>query len=484
MDNGLWNSAASTEFVLQTLGSNKRRYVVQRGNSKHWHQLDLVLVRRKPIASVSFSRTFHSADGDTDHFLVLTAVQIPKQKRVKRKGKPKLNTVNMKRAENLEVFRESVEHGMADCNHSDVDSSWLTLKTVMYNSAKKAFGTQKKFQEDWMAENFDVLEPAISAKHTAYRAYNARATRLTSANLKVAQRRLRSVTRSCANDYWNKLCDEMQKAADTGNLRELYSGINKAVGPKPRKVCPLESKEGTAITDTNEQLLRWVEHYSELYGEPRQISDIALMSTPKYKTLTDLDDMPTLLELRDAMRSTASGRAPGADGIPADLLKCDASLETHLYNLLCLCWREKAFPSEMKDATITTLYKQKGDKGDCNNNRGISLMSVTGKICARVVLPRLQKIAEQIYPESQCGFRKSRSTVDMIFSVRKIQEKCREQSRPLHMAFVDFTKAFDMVSRDGLFAILQRLGCPPTLLALTRSLHDNMEATVNFEGST
>ena len=72
--------------------------------------------------------------------------------------------------------------------------------------------------------------------------------------------------------------------------------------------------------------------------------------------------------------------------------------------------------------------KNKGDHGDCNNYRGISLLSVVGKVFARVIAVRLQKkLAERIYPESQCGFRSKRSTIDMIFSVRQLQEKCREQ---------------------------------------------------------
>ena len=72
----------------------------------------------------------------------------------------------------------------------------------------------------------------------------------------------------------------------------------------------------------------------------------------------------------------------------------------------------------MRDAKIVTLFKNKGDRSDCNNYRGISLLSVVGKVFARVVLARLQILADRIYPESQCGFRSGRSTVDMIFSVR------------------------------------------------------------------
>ena len=67
----------------------------------------------------------------------------------------------------------------------------------------------------------------------------------------------------------------------------------------------------------------------------------------------------------------------------------------------------------MRDAKIVTLFKNKGDRSDCNNFRGISLLSVVGKVFAQVVLARLQILADRIYPESQRDFRSGRSTVDM-----------------------------------------------------------------------
>lgn len=110
---------------------------------------------------------------------------------------------------------------------------------------------------------------------------------------------------------------------------------------------------------------------------------------------------------------------------------------------------------------IITLYKKKGDRSDCNNYREISLLSVVGKVNTRILLTRLQKLVKRVYPESQCGFRAEKSTVDMIFSLRQLQEKCREQQMPLYVAFIDLTKAFDLVSRDGLFKALKKIGCPP-----------------------
>ena len=72
----------------------------------------------------------------------------------------------------------------------------------------------------------------------------------------------------------------------------------------------------------------------------------------------------------------------------------------------------------------------------------------------------------------------------MIFSLRQLQEKCREQGKSLYVAFIDLTKAFDLLSRDGLFKILAKISCPPTLLSIIKSFHDDMMGTVLYDGAT
>lgn len=98
------------------------------------------------------------------------------------------------------------------------------------------------------------------------------------------------------------------------------------------------------------------------------------------------------------------------------------------------------------DANIVTLYKKKGGHADCNNYRGIPLLSLTSKIFAHIILSQLQIIAECILPESQCGICAGRATIDTVFCVCQLQEKYIEQARPLYMVFVDLTMAFDYES--------------------------------------
>ena len=119
-------------------------------------------------------------------------------------------------------------------------------------------------------------------------------------------------------------------------------------------------------------------------------------------------------------------------------------------------------PQDLRDAVIVSLYKNKGVKPDCSNYRGITLLSVAGKILARVLDKLIPTIAEENLSESQCGFRENRGTTDMIFVLHQLQVKCRKQNMGLYAAFIDLTKAFSTVSRDELWKVQLKLGCPPS----------------------
>ena len=76
-------------------------------------------------------------------------------------------------------------------------------------------------------------------------------------------------------------------------------------------------------------------------------------------------------------------------------------------------------------------------------------------------------------------FSKFLRSVDMIFTVRQLQEKCREQKRGLYITFVGLVKAFDTVHRDGLRKIMAKFGCPENIVRL---FHNGKEARVKDNG--
>ena len=75
-----------------------------------------------------------------------------------------------------------------------------------------------------------------------------------------------------------------------------------------------------------------------------------------------------------------------------------------------------------------------------------------------------------------------RGTIFMIFTTRRLQEKCQEQIIDLYMTFVDLTKAFDIVSRDGLWKIMAKVGCLPRFTAMVRKFYDGMQSLVQNSG--
>ena len=171
--------------------------------------------------------------------------------------------------------------------------------------------------------------------------------------LRSARSSVQETARQCANEYWTELSDKIQTASASGNIRGMYEGIIEAIS----KTAPLKSASGEKITDKHQQLERWVKHYSELYATENVVSAQVLDAIDDLPVMEELDSVPTLEDLSKAVNSLSSGRAPGSDGIPPDLIKhCKTTLLQPLHKLLCQCWHERSIPQDMRDSKIITLY--------------------------------------------------------------------------------------------------------------------------------
>jgi hypothetical protein len=232
------------------------------------------------------------------------------------------------------------------------------------------------------------------------------------------------------------------------------------------------------LTEPDSIRARWVDHFSGLLNVPSEV-DMSVLDRLEQRPVVHALDAPiSMAEVVKACQQQKNSKAPGGDGIPADVWKYGPEeLQGQLLLVLNQAWREGAVPQAWKDARICSLYK-KGDRADPGNYRGIALLVTAGKILTRVIVNRLVECFDYLVPESQCGFRRGRSTVDMMFSVRQLQEKCREQRQPLFSCFVDLTKAYDTVHRGLLWQVLAKFGVPPSMLSVIKDLHEGMKAVL------
>ena len=205
---------------------------------------------------------------------------------------------------------------------ANAQDRWEHFRDAVFNTTMSTFGKTTSKSTDRFQAHSEEMTPVIEAKRNALTAYKANPSDQNLQILRAARSKVQQRARQCANDYWLQLCSQIQITADTRNIKAMYDGIKKALGPTQKKTAPLKSATGEVIQDREQQMERWVEHYTELYARENVVTEDALNAIECLPELEELDREPTIDEVSEALDSLASGKAPGKDGIPAEVLKC------------------------------------------------------------------------------------------------------------------------------------------------------------------
>jgi DNA-binding FrmR family transcriptional regulator len=124
-------------------------------------------------------------------------------------------------------------------------------------------------------------------------------------------------------------------------------------------------------------------------------------------------------------------------------------------------------PDQWKESIIVSVYK-KGNKSDCSNYHGMSLLSASCNIFSNILLSVLSPYIDEITEDHQCGFRCNRSTTDQIFCIHQILEKKRDYNEIVHQLVIHFKKACNSVMREVLYNILIKFGVHMKLVMLIK----------------
>ena len=199
------------------------------------------------------------------------------------------------------------------------------------------------------------------------------------------------------------------------------------------------------LTNQGSILEHWSEHYQTLFSTTCTVQDVATDCISKQPVITMLDVPPLLEETVKAIGQLKSNKATGVDGIPPEVwINGGLRLHAKFHECLVSCWEWGVVPQDFHDTVIITLYKNKGKNLTGSIYHGITQLSITEKILARLLLSRLvPAIVEQYLKylsESQSGLRPHWGTIDMIFALRQIQEKCWEQNKGLYLLSLTWLK--------------------------------------------
>ena len=119
---------------------------------------------------------------------------------------------------------------------------------------------------------------------------------------------------------------------------------------------------------------------------------------------------------------------------------------------------------------VVPIWKGKGDRENCNNYHGKTLLSVPGKVLAHLLLSRLRTHLLKHHRPEQSGFTPGKSTTDRIIVLRVLVEHQPEFRQEVLAAYVNLKKAFDSVHQETLWDLVQLRGIPARIIGLLTGL--------------
>ena len=477
------------------------------------HMIDYVLISAKYRSSILDTRVYRGVHHQSDHELVVSTLRFKiKAKRRRCHHTPPRQTKYLPR-DIVSTFHLSLADAYNSHHTTPVSPSpsslddndvWSSFKVALQDASAQLPFLPRQKEADWITD--EVKNLSRRKKEAWLRLRDTSSSDDDGRSIALAEyRRFRRLTKVAAekarNAWWSAKAVEAENKAKLSQqlgrggslIKDLRLLKNQTFKPSSSNLL---AKDKSILSSDTDKLQRWAEHFADVSNcctsvsqfDPEALPDITA-ATPSYRFQfpddEDLSQPITEEEIQEAVGQLRDGRAPGADGISAELLKLGgAETIRWLNSLFNSIWNSESIPSDWLNHLIIPLHK-KGSRSECDNYRGIALLSIPSKVFARILLNRIKPRAEVLLRENQCGFRKGRGCTDQLFSLRVLMEKAREYHHPVYICFVDLRKVYDSVHRSTLWSVLEHCyHLPPKFLTIIKALHENTSAAVRPYGKT
>lgn len=267
---------------------------------------------------------------------------------------------------------------------------------------------------------------------------------------------------------WEKFGQKLEEHSKD-NQKLFYRAVKNLRGRKTVDMSTVKNVQGETLTNDADVMRRWREYFQELLFVTDSEENVE-----ENESATETEESKetfTLADITEAIQSLKNGKAPGHDTITSEMLKNMGRNGTEM--LLCVCnraWTDEEIPEDWQRGIILPIYKS-GDRRECSNYRGITLLSTALKIYEKMIEKKLKLHIEPTIEEAQSGFRVGRSVHDHIFTVKQIIEKTHLSKTKAYFAFIDLEKAFDRVNRKRMWDILVERGVNKKLIQAIKSIY-------------
>ena len=290
---------------------------------------------------------------------------------------------------------------------------------------------------------------------------------------------IRESKRKVDEDFGSRLSQKFEE-----NKKLYWKEVERERGGRKVMSSKVRDEDGRLVKESRAVRERWREYFEGLMSmKNRERAVITCMGMERGGGKLQVQGPIKRRDVRRAIGRLKMGKAAGIDGITAEMLKFGGEVVIDWMHLICnSAWEQGVVPEEWMRAIMVPVYKGKGCKDECSSYRGISLLSIPGKVYGRIIIERVMNITESRISNEQGGFRKGRGCVDQIFTVKGMAEKYLMKDRKLYAAFMDLEKAYDKVDWDALWEVLKIYGVGGQLLQGIKAFYQNASACVRIDG--
>jgi hypothetical protein len=206
--------------------------------------------------------------------------------------------------------------------------------------------------------------------------------------------------RNRKEEYLKDKINELAVNSKNKNIRDLYRGRNEFKwGYQPRSNL-VKDQNSDLLADSNHTINRWKSYFSQLLNV-HNISDIRQI---EIHTAEPLVSGPNHLEVEISIAKLKKYKSPGSYQIQAELYQAGGeTLMSLIHKHINSIWNKEEMPDHWKEPIIVPVHKT-GDKIDCDNYHGISLLSTSYKILSNNLLSLLSPYIDEVIGDLQYGF--------------------------------------------------------------------------------
>ena len=369
-------------------------------------------------------------------------------------------------------------HELCESNITQVATQ---LNTILTDAAKHTYGSHKPKQKTPRTNK-------QTSKHAANGWFSDRCQRFRQ-KYNTAKKRYHLtkqlsdliVLRRCSRKYKQTL-----NAAIRIDRKRLQNTLKNSRFQNPREFWKTFNKKESQNTSSKAQPDAIFDYFKSNYFAQDAKSPDTIPDT--YADIQDLCDIflniPfTQDEISKYIHKLKCDKSPGFDFVRNEYIRMSEvlllPLITKLFNSIMY---SGIYPSVWSLGEIIPIYKNKGDEMDPKNYRPITLSSCISKLFSIALNERLSSFFEtsNVISHNQGAFLKGTSTTKHLFALHSLIEYSKSMNKTLYCAFIDLSRAYDVIDRHSMFTKLLDSGVKGNFFNIIKSMYSNTKSYIKY----